>query len=465
MDVGQANLRESTTRTPRIRDFDPANPRLNGLRRPSNQYADGMGVSPENQVWRPRFAQSLVEQTLADTPITVIQGARQVGKSTLARQVFADREGQLLSLDSTAAYEAARADPDAFVRQTPGLLVIDEVQRVPELLRAMKDAVEEDRRPGRFLVTGSANLLDVPGSQESLAGRAETVALYGLSRGEVEGQREDFVERVLAGDHETLARRAASLTRADYLEIACAGSYPEPMQRTGRRRSAWFDNYLTRILDRDARELSRLAHLDRLPELVKLLAANNAGELVKARLGTAVGIPETSLPGYLDLLETLYLIHQIPAWGNNLSGRVTGRAKVALLDTGLAARLNNVTAAAMAPHLASDVAGDLLEAFVAGELRRQLVWSDTEASLFHFRDREGREVDLVLEGADRAVAGVEVKASSTVRAEDFKGLTFLRDKVGDRFALGVVLYTGTTPLPFGDRLWALPYSSLWTASS
>lgn len=153
----------------------------------------------------------------------------------------------------------------------------------------------------------------------------------------MKGRREDFVERVLAGDHVSLANRAASLTRADYFEIACAGSYPEPMQRSGRRRNAWFDNYLTRILDRDARERSRLAHLDRLAELAKLLAANNAGELVKARLGAAVGIPETSLPGYLELLETLYLIHQIPAWGNNLSGRVTGRAKVALLDTGLAA--------------------------------------------------------------------------------------------------------------------------------
>jgi hypothetical protein len=223
--------RESATLTPRIRDSVASV----GLR---SSTPDVVGVSPEHQVWRPRFAKSLVEQTLADTPITVIQGARQVGKSTLARQVFDDREGQLLSLDSTAANEAARADPDAFVRQMSGLLVIDEVQRVPELLRAMKDAVEEDRRPGRFLVTGSANLLDVPGSQESLAGRAETVALYGLSRGEVEGHREDFVARVLAGDHESLASRTASLPRADYLEIACVGSYPEPMQRTGRRRSA-----------------------------------------------------------------------------------------------------------------------------------------------------------------------------------------------------------------------------------
>lgn len=414
---------------------------------------------------RQRFARSLVEETLQDTPITVLQGARQVGKSTLARQVLAARGAQLVSLDATAAYEAARADPDGFVRQFPGLLGIDEVQRVPELIRAMKDALEDDRRPGRYLITGSANLLDLPGTQESLAGRAETVVLYGFSRGELDGTREDFIERLLAGDTAALLRRSSTLTRADYLEILCAGSYPEPMTRSARRRSAWFDNYLDRIVSRDARDVSRLQHLDRLPTLVRLLAANNAGELVKSRMGTAAGIPETSVPAYLDLLETLYLIQQIPAWGNNLTSRVTGRPKVALLDTGLAARLNNVTPAAMSPAVVSEVAGGLFEAFVAGELRRQSSWSDAPVQLFHFRDRNGLEVDLVLEDGDRSVAAVEVKASTTVRHEDLKGLAFLRDKLGDRFRLGVVLYAGQRALPFGDRLLALPYSAMWTAGA
>ncbi len=217
-----------------------------------------------------------------------------------------------------------------------------------------------------------------------------------------------------------------------------------------------------RIVSRDARDVSRLPHLDRLLLLVRLLAANNSGELVKARIAAAAGIPETSLPAYLDLLETLYLIHQIPAWGNNLSARVTGRPKVALLDTGLAARLSNVTPVAMAPGAVSDVAGGLFEAFVAGELRRQLVWADADASLFHFRDRDGHEVDLIVEDADRNVAGIEVKASSSVGRDDFRGLTYLRDKLGGRFRLGVVLYTGHRALPFGDRLLALPLSAMWT---
>lgn len=385
-----------------------------------------------------------------------------MGKSTLAREVVVDRNATVLSLDATATYNAARADPDAFVRQTDGLLVIDEVQRVPELVRAMKDAVEEDRRPGRFLVTGSADLLQISGTEESLAGRAETVVLYGLSHGELAGYREDFVDRLLAGDQVALSARTGTQSREEYLEIICAGSYPEPLTRTGRRRNAWFDNYVNRITTRDAQDLSRLAHLDRLPDLLRLFAANTSGELVKARVGRDAGIPETSVPGYLDLLETLYLIHVLPAWGDNLTKRVTGRPKVALVDTGLAARLNHVTPAAMAPGVVSDAAGGLFESLVAGELRRQLVWAQTSARLFHFRDRDGLEVDIVVESDGRRVAGVEMKAAGSVSQGDFRGLAFLRDKVGDRFAMGVVLYTGRQPLPFGDRLWALPYSALWT---
>lgn len=411
---------------------------------------------------RPRFAEKLIEETLGDTPITVIQGARQVGKSTLAREVLTRRGALLLSLDTAAVYNAAKADPDGFVRQTSGLLGIDEVQRVPELVQAVKDAVEEDRRPGRFLLTGSANLLELPGTQESLAGRAETVTLFGLSQGELAGRREDFLDRLMAGDVAALSARTSALTGDAYLEILCAGSYPEPMHRTGRRRSAWFDNYIDRITNRDARDVSKLLHLHRLPTLIRLLAAGNAGELVKARLAGDSGIPETSIQSYVDLLETLYLVQQIPAWGNNLTSRVTSRPKVALLDTGLAARLINVTAPAMVPGGVSDVAGGLFEAFAAGELRRQAVWADSDARLFHFRDRNGLEVDLVLETGDRRVAGIEVKAVRTVSQGDFRGLQALRDKLGDRFSLGVLLYTGKDPLPFGERLWALPFSALWT---
>ena len=411
-----------------------------------------------------RRAERLVREAMADTPVVVIQGARQVGKSTLATQVLAGSGTPLLTLDTSATFNAARSDPDSFVRQRPdSLMAIDEVQRAPELLRAIKAAVDEDRRPGQFLLTGSADLLSIPGHHESLAGRAETVPLYGLTQGEITGGPDRLASLLLGRDEAALSDLHSDLNRQDYLEIICAGSYPEARLRLGRRRQVWFDNYLTRIVDRDARDLSRLAHLDRLPRLVRLLAANNAGELVKSRVAVDAGIPETSLPGYLELLSSLYLIQVLPAWGTNLTQRVVGRPKVSLLDTGLAARLSNLSPAALAPGAASaHYAGGLVEAFVAAEVLRQSTWADTPFKLFHFRDRNGMEVDLVLEDDARNIAGIEVKASATVGTRDFVGLRFLRDKAERRFSLGVVLYTGRTAVRFSERLWALPLSALWS---
>lgn len=411
-----------------------------------------------------RRARGLVEEALTDTPVVLIQGARQVGKSTLATQVLLERRIPLLTLDSSVVLNAAQEDPESFVRQSPGsLLAIDEVQRAPQLLRAIKAAVDEDRRPGQFLLTGSANLLTVAGQHESLAGRAETIDLYGLSQGEISGGYDNLAQVLLNGDEGKLGRTRSDFTRAEYLELICAGAYPEARGRQGRRRQAWFDNYLARIVDRDARDISRLAHLDRLPRLIRLLAANNAGELVKARIAADAGIPETSLPGYLELLTTFYLVQSIPAWGGNLTQRIVGRPKMSLLDTGLAARLTNVSPAALSPGSASGHhAGALVEAFVAGELRRQGTWSQTTFELFHFRDRNGLEVDLVIEDTARNIAGIEVKASATVQSRDFSGLSFLRDKTGARFTLGAVLYTGREAVRFGEKLWALPLSHLWS---
>ena len=407
-----------------------------------------------------RHAERLVLDTLADTPVTVVQGARQVGKSTLVRQVL-DRT-PLLTLNNPPTLAAAKADPVSFVRQNPGgLLAIDEVQRAPELVLAIQDAVEEDRRPGRFLITGSANLMNLRGAHESLAGRAETVELFGLSQGELAGRVETFIDRLLAGDVLTVRSGTFRLTRTEYAEIICAGSYPEPRQRFGTRRRTWFNNYLDRVLSRDAVDVSKLPHLSQLPSLLRLLAAQSSGELVLARVATDAGIPPSSLPAYVKLLEDLYLIHTLPAWGENLTRRETEKPKVALLDSGVVARLNNVTAEALGPDRVSVLAGDLFETFVAGELRKSLGWAERSASLFHFRTRDGVEVDIVVEDDDRNVAGIEVKASSSVNASDFKGLKFLQAKLGDRFTHGVVLYTGDKALPFGDRLTALPIQALW----
>lgn len=400
-------------------------------------------------------------ESLADTRVVVVQGARQVGKTTLINQVVERLGGQVVTLDDDLTREAAQADPAGFLRQNPhGLLGIDEVQRVPALGLALKLAVDRDPSPGRFLLTGSANLLRLPAMQDSLAGRAENVDLYGFSQGEIAGVHERFVDRLLAG--ESFIGHRSDLARADYLARACAGGYPEALARpAGRRRSAWFDNYLRRIVERDAPDISGLHRLNELPMLLRLLAARNAGELNLANLANDLGMPVRTLDPYLELLETLFLLHRLPAWSTNLSQRVVSRPKLALHDTGLAARLINVSATGAGVTANAEVAGHLLEGFVAGELRRQLTWSDSDARLFHYRDRHGAEVDFILETDDGRVAAIEVKASSTVTARDTKWLTQLRDLLGKRFVAGVVLHTGTTTAPFGPQVTAVPIDALW----
>jgi len=409
----------------------------------------------------PRHASDAVEVALTDTPIVVIQGARQVGKSTLAADVGRDR-GRFVTLDDPAELAAAAADPTSYVDQlTGGCLVIDEVQRVPDLVLAVKASVDRNRRPGRFLLTGSANLLRLATTHDSLAGRAESVELYGFSQGELEGHRERFIDRLMDGD--LLLGHSGQLSRADYLERVCAGGYPEALARDGARRTRWFDEYVLRITERDAPELSNLRRLQELPQLLRSIAAHNASEVATATLARGLHLHETTVPEYLALLETIYLVRRVPAWSNNLSRRITRRPKIALVDCGLAARLVNVDATGLAADMNPSPAGMLTEGFVLSELRKQLAWSETVPAMFHFRDRNGPEVDVILESSDGRVVGVEVKASATLGRADFRWLELLRDKLGRRFVGGVVLYLGNSPHAWGDRLAGLPLSALWRA--
>lgn len=409
-----------------------------------------------------RHATGRVHEALDDTRIVVVQGARQVGKTTLVHEVVTSRGGLLVTLDDDLTRAAAASDPAGFLTQAPDqTLAIDEVQRVPELILALKLAVDRDPRPGRFLLTGSANLLRLPAMHDSLAGRAENVDLYGFSQGEIDGHQERFVDRLLSGD--TFPGHASTLHRHDYLVRACAGSYPEALGRSpGRRRSAWYDNYVQRIVERDAADLSSLQRLAELPTLLRLLAARNAAELNVSGIASDAGIPVRTLDPYLALLETLFLVHRIPAWSTNLSKRVVSRPKAALLDTGLAARLVNVSAQGAGTDRNPDLAGRLLEGFVSGEIRRQLGWSQETPRMWHYRDHGGAEIDLVLETDDGRVAGIEIKANATVTAKDTRWLQQIRDRLGTRFVAGVVLHTGPTSARFGERIAAVPMDALWT---
>lgn len=409
-----------------------------------------------------RHVKPRVSESLGDTRIVVVQGARQVGKTTLLSDVVGERDGRLVTFDDELTRAAAKADPVGFLEQLPdGLLAIEEVQRVPEMVLALKLVVDRDSRPGRFLLTGSADLLRLPATEDSLAGRAESIELHGFSQGEITGHRETFIERLFDGD--TFISHRSTLRRNDYLERAVAGAYPEALSRsTGRRCSQWLDNYLARIVERDAPDISNLQRLGQLPLILRVLAARNAEELNVAGVAGETGIPASTLVPHIELLETLYLLQRVPAWSTNLSKRVVSRPKAMLLDSGLAARLVNVAAAGAAPTASGEVAGHLLEGFVAGELRRQLGWTEQTVRISHYRDRAGDEIDLIVESDDGRIAGLEVKSTALVGPRDAKWLVKLRDKLGDRFIAGLILHTGATSAPFGERVSAVPIDVLWT---
>ncbi|MFZ1410943.1 MAG: ATP-binding protein [Micropruina sp.] len=411
----------------------------------------------------PRKAAAVGRELLSAFPAVVIQGARQVGKSTLARQLVEERTAVMVTLDDRRTREAAAADEIAFVEQCPdGVLVIDEVQREPELLLAIKASIDRDRRPGRFLLTGSADLLTVKGRTDSLAGRAATLRLRALSQGELGGHPEDFIHSLLTGS--ATPHFSTHWTRSDYVAALTQGGYPDVRGLSPRLRNAWLDSYLERVLERDATLLPSGGHSRRLRSVLSLLAANQAGELVKARIAEGADIPRNTLTAYLDVLRSVYLVDELPPWTANLTKREVGRPKAFVGDSALALRLNRQTEHQLLP-LTSDVIGGPFEAFVASELLKQKSWSEQDYQLFHFRDRDGLEVDLVLELDDGRIIAIEVKASSSYRSEHFAGLRYLRDKLGDRFLAGVVLGMSGTGYQYADRLFGLPAAALWLARS
>lgn len=408
----------------------------------------------------PRNARVLAEEILSDTPVLTVSGARQVGKSTLVSQLLQNRRHRFLNLDNAATLQAAQTDPDGFVRQFPeGVVAIDEIQRVPALLRAIKAALDEDRRPGRFIVTGSSNLMNLKGAEESLAGRAETLRLRGFSRGERKGITEDFAANAW-NPHPQLP--ASEFERIDYLRMITESSFPEIAEATPRRRDRWVQAYVERILTKDATDLYGIQYPDRLRVLLGKIASQGASEFVAAHIGRELNIPERSVPGYLDALKNVFLIDVLPAWGTNLTRRVISKPKVFLQDPATAASLVGVDAASLEMQISSSFTGGLLESFVATELLKQKEWSAIPFKLFHFRDSTGKEVDLVMESRNREVVGVEVKAAVSLQGKDFSGLRHLQKLAGERFRCGILLYAGKESLPMGPGLWAMPISALWS---
>ncbi len=398
---------------------------------------------------------------MADTPIVAINGARQVGKSTLAEQILHSAGGSLVTLDDDAQRSAAASDPRSFVeRNIDGPLIIDEVQFGPQLYRALKAAVDRDRRPGRFIVTGSTKLLSTDGFADALVGRLEVVELWPFSQGEIHGSHDGFVDWAF-GDRR-VEPGLGPPSRIDTFQRIVGGGFPEAITRQPRRRDAWFESYVVTLTEKLIRQLSGIERVAELPRLIKLCAARAGGELNVTSIANELGLPPRTVDGYLAVLANLFVIQLIPAWSTNLSKKVVRRPKLVMVDSGLACSLTGMTIDRIDDPAAP--LGQLLESFVAMELKKQLTWSQTRATLWHFRDRDGAEVDLLLERADGQVVGIEVKASSTITSRDTKGLRFLAERLGDRFHAGYVISTMPEPTPLGDKIAAVPCSWLWDAA-
>ncbi len=409
---------------------------------------------PQNPFY-PRFAAASVATALADTPVVLVSGPRQCGKTTLVRDLVAGKR-EFLTLDDETILASARSDPAGLVRSLDKA-TIDEIQRAPDLLRSIKRSVDADRRAGRFLLTGSANLLTVPQVSESLAGRMEIVNLLPLSQAEIHRRKPAFLKAAFKGKP---GKPGEALTGSDLVEAVLTGGYPEMLRRAQPgRRQAWARDYIRAIVQRDVRDIAEIEKLDQMPRLLRVLA-QYSGQLVNfTQMGGQVGFDDKTTRKYLGILEQLFLVRRLEPWFRNRLKRLVKTPKLHFLDSGLLSTLLGITVERVRKD--RGLFGSLLETFVFSEVLKQISWMESPCTLYHYRDKDQDEVDIVVEEDAGAVVGIEVKASATVTGGDFKGLRKLAAACGDDFKLGIVLYDGDRSVPFGDRLFAAPVSCLW----
>lgn len=404
-----------------------------------------------------RFLQPRLIEAMADTPVVLIHGPRQCGKSTLARQVGDAAGYTYLSFDNDTQRASAQADPIGYVADLPDKVVLDEVQRVPNLFTSLKAAVDARRQPGRFILTGSANVLLVPKLADSLAGRMEILRLHPLAQAELTGTEPNFLSTLFGNSFKTGAcgQRLGKMLA----EHVAAGGYPAALARaTARRRASWYRDYADTLVQRDVRDLTRIHALEALPRLLTMAAGQSARLLNVADLAAPFQLSRPTIRDYMTLLARVFLLEELPPWHSNRLSRLIKTPKLHLGDTGLACALLGVDTAALWDD--RTLYGQLLETFVYQELRRHASWRDEPVTFHHFRDKDGTEVDIVLESGGK-LAGVEVKAAATVTAADFKGLQKLESATGTSFVGGVVLYDGDAVASFGRGLHAVPLSCLW----
>ncbi len=404
-----------------------------------------------------RSARPLIVDALAYSRVVFVQGARQVGKSTLARQVVgSDYPATVVTLDDQVSREAATVDPHGFIAGLRGPAMIDEVQLVPELLPAIKRAVDDDPTPGKFLLTGSANILTAPKISESLAGRMRRIELWPLAQSEIHGSTGNFVDRLFAGSPPHVT--GAPVGREAFTELAARGGYPAVHRLPERQRRAWYRDYVQSIVERDLRDIGSAQKLSEMPRLLRLLASHSAKILDFRKLAGDLQISDKTVRSYVELLRTVFLIHVVPAWRPGLRSRELHAPKLYLADTGLLTQQLGVDEKRLAKD--DQVTGYALETFCGTEILKHQSWAEEGSTLRHYRARD-EEIDIVLEAQSGDLAAVEVKARASIRERDWRVIGAMREKHGDRFKAGVILYTGRQTIPLSDRIWAVPISGLW----
>jgi len=361
------------------------------------------------------------------------------------------------SFDDASVLSAARQDPVGFADRLPPHAVMDEIQHAPELFSSLKRLIDRDRKSGRFILTGSANVLLVPRLSDSLAGRMEILRLFPLAQCEIKESAPTFIDEIFSG---TLKLPHSGREGDGLAERILQGGYPEPLARTTwRRRREWYRNYVETIVQRDIRDLAKLSRMDAIPRLLELAAGQTARLLNVSELSAPFQLSRPTIRDYLGLIENIFLIDFLPSWHSNRMKRLVKTPKLHIADTGLAGALLGLDPAVLLKD--RSLLGQLLESFVYGELRRQASWHESNLAFYHYRDKDQYEVDVVIQQDGRKIAGIEVKASGTVTERDFRGLNRLRQAAGNMFAAGIVLYDGEHLLPFGGHMHAVPISALW----
>lgn len=404
-----------------------------------------------------RFAKRRIEEALADTRVVLISGPRQSGKTTLATDIAAE-EIPFFTLDDATVLAAANDDPVGFLRGMDRA-VIDEIQRAPDLLLAIKTEVDRDKSPGRFLLTGSANLMTAPRVADSLAGRMEVIKLLPLSRSEILGSKSKFLDNAFSGIQPTVE---TTMLGDELIETVLEGGYPEAITRKRwARKQDWYHSYIDAIVQRDVRDVAQIDQLAIMPKLLNMLA-EHSGQLVNySGIGSAVNLNHVTTQKYLRVFESLFIVQTLQPWFTNKLKRLTKSPKLHFLDAGLLAALRGISPETVRKNKMPF--GAILETFVFSELQKVATWSERRCSFSHFRDKDKNEVDIVIENRRGEIIGIEVKSSATVSSDDFSGMRKLAEACGDRFVQGIVLYDHDQVVPFADNMFAAPLSSLWSS--